>query len=150
MTDHPTLSELVAQELEEAEKEAAEKEYPLNAYPLYKPYYQRAFLLRLIEIGEEGLLAATSHVWHSLEEPVEYRATLMGKAAGTGGKGKIAIWNMLARMLQDVEEIDTPDLPRSRDFEDPEDWHRAVFAHFEAIEEAVRAILDKYTAILGG
>lgn len=125
---------------------------PLSAFDLGDERSRKRFLGRLSVLGEEGLMQATSHVWHSLASPKTLRCILMAKAVGNhGSKGKPALYAVLEAFLHDFErECDPPPLPQRRDFACLEDWHTAVSAHFAAGSKAMESVISRYSEILNG
>lgn len=126
-----------------------DREPALTDFALHDPEQRKGFLNRLTELDAPGLMPAVAHLWSSLGRPKGQRATLMGAAAGVGGKGKKALWNLLSRVIEDVNAIETPPLPRVEDYPSEERWHAAVFSHFSRIDAALQAVLEHYSAVMG-
>jgi hypothetical protein len=123
----------------------------LNSFNLGTSGGRFDFLWRLSEMGEPGLLPATSHVWSLLAEPVALRATLMAATAKVAGKGKPGLLNVLKQFLADFEaETDPPPLPERMNFTTSEEWNEAVAWHFEFGEQAIVSVIERYSAILNG
>ena len=122
---------------------------PLASFPLQTGEGRREFLREYVRRGKEARFEAVSHVWASLNEPQETRCTAMGIAAGTGGKGKVALMNLLSAVLEEVLSIN-PILPRTANFPSLDEWHQAVLASFDDEEVRTEATLQKYADILNG
>ena len=63
--------------------------------------WREAFLRRLMQIGGEELLEATSRVWSLLEPPKLAPAAAIGIVVGALGKGKKAIHDTLGKFMDD-------------------------------------------------
>lgn len=126
-------------------------EAPLNTYQLATPEGRQGFLWGLAGMGEEGLLAAVSHVWGSLAAPRAIRCGLMAGKLGVSGKGKAALHGVLQHFLVTFDiEGDPPPLPLREAYASSEEWHAAVSAHFGAGDAAMQAVIDRYALLLNG
>jgi hypothetical protein len=127
------------------------KEIPLDSFYLGTPQGRVDFLWRLSELGEEGLWAATAHVWDSLASPKAYRTAAMAQAANVEGSGKVGLMSFLAKFLTDFEaETNPPPLPEPTDYISAELWQQAVQRHFQVGEEAMLLVIDRYSTIMNG
>lgn len=122
---------------------------PLTSFPLQFDNSRKEFLREYLSRGEPARFEAVSHIWASLNEPREARCTAMGIAAGTGGKGKSALMNLLSALLDEVMSINAI-LPRAADYPSLDEWHEAVIASFDDEEIQTNAALQKYADILNG
>lgn len=122
---------------------------PLSSFPLQFDQWRKEFLREFLRRGEPGRFEAVSHIWSTLNEPREARCTAMGIAAGTGGKGKTALMNLLAALLKDVMSTDAI-VPKAADYSSLDEWHEAVIAYFRDGEARTNAALEKYSHILNG
>lgn len=122
---------------------------PLSSFPLQSDKCRKEFLREYLRRGEPARFEAVSHIWASLNEPREARCTAMGIAARTGGKGKSALMNLLAALLEEVMSINAI-LPRAADYPSLDEWHEAVIASFDDEEIQTNAALQKYADILNG
>lgn len=122
---------------------------PLSSFPLQFDEWRKVFLHEYLRRGEPARFEAVSHIWSSLNEPREARCTAMGIAARTGGKGKTALINLLAALLDEAMRINAT-LPRAADYPSLDEWHEAVIASFADQEATTSAALNKYADILNG
>lgn len=122
---------------------------PLASFPLQTNEGRREFLREYVRRGEPALFEAVSHIWAQLNEPREARCTAMGMAAGTGGKGKKALVNLLFAVLEEVVSINAI-LPKAADFPSLDEWHRAVVQSFEDEELATNAVFQRFSDFLNG
>lgn len=119
----------------------------MAAYPLGDPAGRRGFLQHLFDVGYTLLFEATAAVWDHLAEPRVYWGTLMGQAAGVGGKGKVAIRRTLRKFISDALRA-IPPLPAQTDFRAFQDWNRAALANI-GDPGGVASVIEHYSAILG-
>lgn len=122
---------------------------PLSSFPLQFDEWRKVFLREYLRRGEPARFEAVSHIWSTLNEPREARCTAMGIAAGTGGKGKTALINLLAALLHEARSTNAT-LPRAADYPSLEEWHEAVIASFADGEVKISVALNKYSDILNG
>lgn len=122
---------------------------PLSSFPLQLDEWRKEFLREYLRRGEPARFEAVSHIWSTLNEPREARCTAMGIAAGTDGKGKTALMNLLAALLKDVMSFNAI-VPRAADYPSLDEWHQAVVAAFGDGEARTSAALQKYADILNG
>lgn len=122
---------------------------PLASFPLQTDAGRREFLREYVRRGEPALFEAVGHIWSQLNEPREARCTAMGMAAGTGGKGKKALVNLLSAVLEEVVSINAI-LPKAKDFDSLDEWHRAVIQSFGDEEAETNAVLQRFSDILNG
>lgn len=120
----------------------------LNSFPLHTQEWRVAFLRRLLEVGGEGLLEATSHVWDLLCRPKAARATAIGLAAGAGGMGKKALHNALSAFMEEwMGDMSPPAVP---DPSNVDSVHQAYLAHWAKEQEREEEVVARYAALLGG
>ena len=122
---------------------------PLKSFALHDGGQCEAFLYEFCKAGEPVLLEAVSHIWSSLEEPREARCIAMGMAAGTGGKGKLALVHLLRACLKEVITWGVP-MPRSEDSSTLGRLHQATMDAFEAEAAREDQVYKRYAAILSG
>ncbi len=67
---------------------AEDAKTPFTSFDLGTDKGRQGLLRKYYMIGDTSLFEAVSHVWASLNEPKATYCTLIGMAAGTGGKGK--------------------------------------------------------------
>lgn len=135
----------------ELSPKGAEEGAPLSSFIVSSPEGRSGFLWRLSEIGEEGLLAATSHVWNALALPKAARCTKMALSLGSGGTGKKALYGVLKLFLAEFEvAFDPPPLPEREYFQSDEEWHAAIAVHFASGDAAAEAVIKKFSAVLNG
>ena len=142
---------MIPDELEQASDldELFEKPLALTSFMLKDDAHRRAFLREFCKVGEPALFEAVSHIWSSLAEPRNARCIAMGIAAGTGGKGKMALVRLLRACLKDILAWGAP-LPTSAEYASLELWHEATMVAFEAEQEREEKVYEKYAAILNG
>ncbi len=122
---------------------------PLTSFCLATPGGRFGFLWALSELGPEGLLTATHHLWNSLNPPQSYRATLIAQSAGLNGKGKPALFKVLSLFLETFEQdCQPPSLPDIGDFPSPLDWNAAIQQHFADGEAKMKKVIARFDAIL--
>lgn len=122
---------------------------PLKAFALHDHSQREAFLYEFCKAGEPVLFEAVSHIWASLEEPREARCIAMGMAAGTGGKGKLALVRLLRACLKEVVTWGEP-MPRPENYLTLGQWHQATMDAFEAEAAREDQVYKRYAAILNG
>lgn len=122
---------------------------PLASFPLHTDAGRKGFLREYFNRGEPAIFEAVSHIWSTLNEPQEARCTTLGIAAGTGGKGKTALVNLLTAALDQAMSINAL-LPRPADFDSMDQWHEAVIASFGEEERETNDLIQKYADILNG
>jgi len=122
---------------------------PLNSFVLNDQNHREAFLCEFCKAGEPVLFEAVNHIWSSLEEPREARCIAIGMAAGTGGKGKLALVHLLRACLKEVVTWGVP-MPRPEDSSTLGQWHQATMDAFEAEADREDQVYKRYAAILGG
>lgn len=126
-----------------------EAKTPFNSFDLGTDEGRQGLLRKYYMIGDTALFEAVSHVWASLNEPKAAYCTLIGLAAGTGGKGKrglvLALQKFLAQALESLNMI-----PSTEGFDSLEEWHHASMATFAKDEEDLCALLHQYSAVLNG
>jgi len=150
-SDPRVMDELTAMEAaaDETVDDLFEGIVPLNSFALHDHNQRTAFLCEFCKVGEPALFEAVGHIWSSLEEPREARCIAMGMAAGTGGKGKIALVRLLRACLKDVVTWGGT-LPRHQDHSSLGDWHEATMDAFEAERMREDRVFARYSAFLGG
>ena len=122
---------------------------PLKSFALHDDGQREAFLCEFCKAGEPALFEAVNHIWSSLEEPREARCIGMGMAAGTGGKGKLALIHLLRACLKEVITWDVA-MPRPEDQSTLCQWHQATMDAFEAEAAREDQVYKHYAAILNG
>ena len=122
---------------------------PLKSFVLHDDGQREAFLCEFCKAGEPALFEAVNHIWSSLEEPREARCIAMGMAAGTGGKGKLALVHVLRACLKEVVTWGaTP--PDAEDYASLGEWHEATMNSFDDEWTRENEVYKRYAAILGG
>lgn len=122
---------------------------PLSSFPLQFDSWRKEFLREYWRRGERARFEAVSHIWATLNEPREARCTAMGIAARTGGRGKTALMNLLAALLDELRRINGI-LPKAADYRSLDEWHEAVIASFDHQGVETNTALQKYADILNG
>jgi hypothetical protein len=122
---------------------------PLTSFCLADPEQREAFLYQYCWVGETALFAAVSHIWDSLTEPRKLRCTLMGAACGSGGKGKMALVQMLHQFFERFMEAGGP-MPLAGECDTIDTHHEAAMNHFENMAAAEQALVKYYAGVLGG
>lgn len=122
---------------------------PLSSFPLQFDKWRKEFLREYLRRGDTARFEAISHIWATLNEPREARCTAMGIAARTGGKGKTALMNLLAALLDEIRKINGIP-PKAADYPSLERWHEAVIASFDDQDVQTNTVLQKYADILNG
>ena len=122
---------------------------PLSSFALGNDDQRAAFLCEFCKAGEPALFEAVSHIWSSLEEPREARCIAMGMAAGTGGRGKLALVHLLRACLKEVVTWGEP-LPGPAAYASLGEWHAATMDAFEAEGAREDKVYKHYAAILNG
>lgn len=123
--------------------------FPLKFFALHDEGQREAFLCEFCKAGETVLFEAVSHIWASLEGPREARCIAMGMAAGTGGKGKLALVRLLRACLKEVVTWGEP-MPRPENYLTLGQWHQATMDAFEAEAAREDQVYKHYAAILNG
>jgi hypothetical protein len=128
---------------------AEEAKTSFASFDLGTGHGRQELLSKYYRIGETSLFEAVSHIWASLNEPKAAHCTVIGLAAGTGGEGKAGLVMALHKFLDEALDIDNPIPPRD-DFETLEQWHLASMRTYEQDEQALRVLLEHYSAVLDG
>jgi len=122
---------------------------PMNGFNLSDPLQREEFLYQYYCYGEPLLFAAVAHIWDSLAEPRDWRCIKIGLACGDGGTGKMALVNLLNKMLRQCLEIGGP-LPQAGPIDSFDRHHQVVLDHFATMAEQERALCRAYGEILDG
>ena len=122
---------------------------PLSSFPLQFDKWRKEFLREYWRRGERARFEAVSHIWATLNEPREARCNAIGIEAGTGGKGKAALINLLAALLDELRKINGI-LPKAADYPSLDKWHEAVIAAFDDQDVRTNTALQKYADLLNG
>jgi hypothetical protein len=142
----PDFVSMTAEEMDEWIA-AEEAKTPFTAFNLGTDEGRRALLHKYYRIGDTSLFEAVSHVWASLNEPKADYCTLIGSAAGTGGKGKRGLVLALQKFLHEALEAITWIPPRN-DFSSLDEWHAASMRTFTDEEEKLAKLMDRYSKVL--
>jgi hypothetical protein len=122
---------------------------PLTSFTLSDPAQREAFLYEYCAQGEPSLFTAVAHIWDALAEPRETRCTLMGAACGSGGKGKMALVQMLKQFLDQFLDAGGP-MPRTGEHDTIHTYHQAAMSHFDNMADEEAALCRFYSAVLDG
>jgi len=122
---------------------------PLTSFALHDSNHREAFLCEFCKVGEPALFEAVSHIWSSLNEPRDARCIAIGIAAGTGGKGKLALVHFLRACLKEIVTWGGT-LPRPEDHPSIDEWHQATMTAWEAEQNREADVFKRFSALLGG
>ena len=128
---------------------AEEAKTPFTSFDLGTDEGRQKLLSKYYRIGDTSLFEAVSHIWGSLNEPKAAYCTLIGMAAGTGGKGKAGLVMALHKFLAEALNINNP-IPARGDYDTLEQWHLASMRTFEQDEKDLSVLLKQYSAVLDG
>jgi hypothetical protein len=128
---------------------AQEAKTPFTSFDLGTDEGRQELLRKYYRIGDTSLFEAVSHVWASLNEPRAAYCTLIGVAAGTGGKGKRGLVLMLHKFLAEALDIINC-IPPVKDYASLDEWHEASMYTFTKDEEDLCALLEHYSTVLNG
>ena len=121
----------------------------LTKFHLGTEEHRQQFLYQYQWQGDEVLFPAVAHIWDSLNGQRDGHCILIGALSGTGGNGRTALRKTLQKFL--AECLDTPSvMPRLVDFASMDEWNAAVHRGWNADEDHVRALCERYSAILDG
>ena len=147
-TGQISLNELTSDQI--SEWAAWEPDPPLlTNYSLDDQEERADFLYQYCWYGEPLLMGAVAHIWDSLAEPRLLRCALIGQASGAGGTGKMALVNMLNKMLTECNLIGT-EVPGRSSHPRTDAYHGAMMDHFSAMAAEERALCQAYGEILDG
>ena len=144
----PDFAAMTAEEMDEWIA-AEEAKTPFTSFDLGTDEGRQGLLRKYYMIGDTSLFEAVSHIWASLNEPKAVYCTLIGMAAGTGGKGKrglvAALHKFLAEALDSINWIPSP-----KDYPSLAEWHEASMNSFTKDEEDLCVLLRRYSNVLNG
>ena len=129
--------------------EAEEAKTPFKSFDLGTEEGRQALLRKYYRIGDTCLFEAVSQIWASLNEPKAGYCTLIGMAAGTGGKGKRGLVNALQKFLAEALN-NIIWIPSRSDYASLDDWHQASMHTFTTEEEGLCVLLTRYSTVLNG
>lgn len=128
---------------------AEDAKTPFTSFDLGTEEGRQGLLRKYYMIGDTSLFEAVSHVWASLNEPKAGYCTLIGMAAGTGGKGKRGLVSALHKFL--AEALDSINwIPSPKDYPSLDEWHEASMHTFTKDEEDLCVLLGRYSTVLNG
>lgn len=133
----------------EADQSSEAVSLKLADFPLHTHEWRVAFLRELYMQGYPSLLAGVSRAWALMERPKAARCTYVGILAGTGGKGKKALFNFMRAMIQEALAIGQP-IPRIDNHPSLEAWNRAVYEQWANEHHATELVIEKYAYLLVG
>ena len=141
--------DVAAMSVEEFDQYILDTSPKLASFPLHTHEWRLAFLRELYMQGYPALLEGVSHAWALMERPKAARCTYVGLLAGTGGKGKKALYNFFRQMIADA--LDTMHrIPPIDDFPSLARWNDAVYAQWHDEEAEVDRIIERYALLLVG
>jgi hypothetical protein len=120
----------------------------LSTYPLDTQEWRQAFLERLFYVGYVGVMEATAHVYDLLAPPKEYRCALIGQLTGMAGTGKLVIYTLLTRFLEEMLSMEA--VPGFHPNENLEHWHARVRAKWDREWEREKHLIGDYATLLNG
>lgn len=126
---------------------------PLSVHQLSSQTGRFAFLWSLYEeYHYSGLMAATAHIWNSLESPKTSRAEAMAAKLGMRGKGKTALRKFLKQFIDTLDEAMSviPNIPDLSSYPDFERWNEDCKAIFQQMDSVFGTHASKFEAILNG
>lgn len=121
----------------------------LGQFPLHSHEWRVAFLLELYMQGYPALLEAVSRAWDLMKRPKAARCTHVGLLAGTGGKGKKALYNFFRAMITEALAVGRP-IPKIADYASLDAWHDAVQQQQLSECHEVDQIIQRYAWTLVG
>lgn len=146
-----TEPDFVAMTMEEMDAwiAAEDAKTPFTSFDLGTDDGRQALLRKYYMIGDTSLFEAVSHIWASLNEPKAVYGTLIGLAAGAGGKGKRGLVSALHKFLG--EALDNINwIPPRKDYASLDDWHAASMCTYTTEEEGLCLLLAHYSTVLNG
>ena len=128
---------------------AEEAKTPFTSFDLGTDAGRQGLLRKYYRIGDTSLFEAVSHIWASLDGARDTHCTVIGMAAGTGGKGKMGLVLALRKFLAEALEIINA-IPSPKAFASLSEWHEASMQTFTKDEEDLCVLLERYSTILNG